>query len=62
MSANVVRGYNLPQELIDRLNEEAESQRRSASNMLVMILEDYFSRRNTQPHKPAANGKQKVAA
>lgn len=40
----VTRGYSLPRDIFDQLVSEAERQQRNTSNMLAVILSDYFTR------------------
>lgn len=40
----VTRGYSLPRDTYSRLLKEAERQQRNASNMIAVILTDYFLR------------------
>lgn len=47
----VTRGYSLPRETFENLVLEAERQQRNVSNMLTVILNDYFDR---QPAPEAA--------
>ena len=37
--------FTLPKKLYEQLKEEAEKQNRSMSNLLVVIITDYFKRK-----------------
>lgn len=45
----VTRGYSLPRETYDALVNEAGVQQRNVSNMLTVIVNDYFTRRAALP-------------
>lgn len=44
----VTRGYSLPRDIYDQLLGEAERQQRNTSNMLAVILADYFMRKSVE--------------
>lgn len=58
---NVTVAFVIRQDHSDRLNQMAKADDRSVSSVIRLILDDYFARVDTA-QKPAANGKQKVAA
>lgn len=46
MTEKVDVRLRLPQELKDKLQKEAEKQKRSVNNLLEIIIEDYLKKQN----------------